>query len=279
MNLKQFVAMGSVCAVFLFSACSGAASGGGTERSFVVDAAVSGPGTVEKSPEAAEYAPGQEVTLTATSNPGCQFDGWSDGFGNQTTLVVSVDENISITAYFCVDSEGDSDGDGVVNWKEDVNRNGDYADDDTDRDTVPDYRDDDDDGDGTPTGDELGIPDKPNDADRDNLPDYLESSQTNPYGPGAANQFNADDDGDDVPTKEEFDPWSATDKDRWLGDDDTDGDGIINAYDNDDDNDGYLTSRETDNGTLGCTPRDWTEGGDDSQPNFLEADVIPTWKE
>jgi heat shock protein beta len=59
---------------------------------------------------------------------------------------------LSVPAAFA-DPTGDDDGDGVINETEDLNNNGDYSDDDTDGDGVPNYLDDDDD-DGIKTVDE-----------------------------------------------------------------------------------------------------------------------------
>ena len=72
----------------------------------------------------------------------------------------------------------DHDEDGILSMYEDVNNNGDFKDDDTDGDEVPNYKDADDDGDGTLTIDEDidGDGDPTNDdTDSDGIPNYLDS--------------------------------------------------------------------------------------------------------
>lgn len=64
----------------------------------------------------------------------------------------------------------DNDNDGVINMHEDINGNGETADDDTDGDGFPNYVDPDDDGDGTLTKDESIT----EDADGDGIVDYLD---------------------------------------------------------------------------------------------------------
>lgn len=64
----------------------------------------------------------------------------------------------------------DNDNDGVLNMHEDINGNGETADDDTDGDGFPNYVDPDDDGDGTLTKDESIT----EDADGDGIVDYLD---------------------------------------------------------------------------------------------------------
>lgn len=74
----------------------------------------------------------------------------------------------------------DYDGDGIYSIYEDVNYNGDYEDDDTDADGIPNYKDVDDDGDGTLTKNENPDPNgdkNPSDALDENtngIPDYLD---------------------------------------------------------------------------------------------------------
>jgi large repetitive protein len=71
----------------------------------------------------------------------------------------------------------DRDGDGVPNAAEDLDRDGDLDDDDTDRDGTPDYLDEDDDGDGVDTIDEDADGDgdpRSDDSDDDGVPDYLD---------------------------------------------------------------------------------------------------------
>ncbi|WP_200506414.1 InlB B-repeat-containing protein [Adhaeribacter terrigena] len=62
---------------------------------------VNGSGTVAKSPNQPTYDAGSTVTLTATPNPGFQFDGWSgDATGTTNPLMVTVNSNKNITATF-----------------------------------------------------------------------------------------------------------------------------------------------------------------------------------
>jgi hypothetical protein len=72
----------------------------------------------------------------------------------------------------------DSDKDTVDSIYEDINKNGDFSDDDTDKDGIPDYLDTDDDGDGKLTKDEDvngdGNP-RNDDTDGDGIPNYLDS--------------------------------------------------------------------------------------------------------
>jgi len=62
----------------------------------------SGKGTVTKNPNLAEYAPGTEVTLTATPTvAGWRFSHWSGAAsGTNPTITVTMDANKSVTAYF-----------------------------------------------------------------------------------------------------------------------------------------------------------------------------------
>ncbi len=58
-------------------------------------------GTVTKSPDAASYSYGTNVTLTATPTPGWSFVGWSGAFtGTDPVAVVPVTSNMDITATF-----------------------------------------------------------------------------------------------------------------------------------------------------------------------------------
>lgn len=58
-------------------------------------------GSVQASPDLADYAAGQEVELTANATPGYQFTGWTgDLTGNQNPATVVMDSNKSITATF-----------------------------------------------------------------------------------------------------------------------------------------------------------------------------------
>ncbi len=148
------------------------------------------------------------------------------------------------------DHDGDSlpdwrdpedDGDGLTTQEEDVNNDGDPRDDDTDGDGTPDYLDLDDDGDGVDTAD-------------DNCPRVENPDQADSDGDGVGDAC-TDRDGDGVPDEEEeavgTDPDDADSDDdgvadgeepRW--DEDSDGDGLINALDPDSDNDGILDGTE-----------------------------------
>lgn len=84
---------------------------------------------------------------------------------------------------YCIEvcNANDVDDDGVSNEQEDVDGNGDFTDDDTDGDGIPNYEDADDDGDGVTTANEdnNGNGDlKDDDADEDGIPDYLDDEFT-----------------------------------------------------------------------------------------------------
>ena len=103
------------------------------------------------------------------------------GYGTKATssvpsnspLVFKVELNL-------VKQDTDWDRDGIYSKYEDVNNNGDFTDDDTDKDSYVNYYDPDDDGDGTPTMDENpdpngdGNPSDALDSDNDGTPDYLD---------------------------------------------------------------------------------------------------------
>ncbi|NQX86916.1 MAG: hypothetical protein HRT67_13635 [Flavobacteriaceae bacterium] len=98
---------------------------------------------------------------------------------------------IKITTSFD-DTDGD-DNDGIPAELEDINEDGNYDNDDTDQDGIPNYLDDDDDGDNVPTTEENHNYSSTNglsnaqDTDSDGTPDYLDT----------------DDDGDSVLTRDE----------------------------------------------------------------------------
>ena len=144
----------------------------------------------------------------------------------------------------------DDDGDGILTQNEDVDQNGDPADDDTDGNGIPNYLDNDDDGDGIPSNGRYQCQNDVNDDDTD--------------GDGTPNYLDNDDDGDTVATIDE-----DINENGNNDDDDTDGDGIPNYLDDDDDNDGIVTADEDVNQN-GDPADDDTDG--DGSPNYLDND-------
>ena len=148
---------------------------------------------------------------------------------NTTTNVVTID---------C-----DADDDGVFDYVEDLDGDGNYDNDDSDGDGVPNWLDTDDDGDGVDTADEVydGLTDpEDQDSDGDLIPDYLDE----------------DDDGDAIDTIDE-----DVDGDGDPTNDDSDGDGIYDYLDLDDDGDGVDTIDEDTEDTDG-----------DGDPDYLDPD-------
>ncbi len=189
---------------------------------------------------------------TDTDNDGLNdaFDGDITGFGDPNGAIVTTDPATDLP-----DTDGtedvnyrdlDDDGDGIHTRFEDLNGDGDFANDDTDGDGIPNYLDNDDDGDGLLTADENpdpngdGNPADAQDGDSDGIPDYLDD----------------DDDNDGISTLDE-----DIDGDGDPRNDDTDGDGRPNYLDIDDDGDGIMTIVETDN-----------DEDDDTHPNYLDLD-------
>jgi len=125
-----------------------------------------------------------EVTGTVSINAG--INSYSIVM-NPATDNVSFDLNISF-----VDCEGDQEADGLPNGMEDVNDNGNLADDDTDGDGIPNYLDNDDDGDTVVTNIELVF------GGRDTTPTFLDTDNDGIY-----NHLDFDDDGDGVLTLDE----------------------------------------------------------------------------
>lgn len=112
-----------------------------------------------------------------------------------------------------IETKDDNDGIDAVN--EDINGDGNYDNDDSDKDGIPDYLDIDDDNDGVLTEKEISRDSNGNliDTDGDGKPNYRDN----------------DDDGDGTPTN-----YEDIDGDGNLDNDDTDGDGIPNYLDSDD---------------------------------------------
>jgi FKBP-type peptidyl-prolyl cis-trans isomerase len=112
-------------------------------------------------------------------------------------------------------NRADHDNDGILSNLEDLDGDGEVANDDTDGDLIPNYKDSDDDGDTVKTRDE-DVNGNGNvfddDTDGDGIPNYLDN----------------DDDGDGKLTKDEDANHNGD-----LTDDDTDGDGIPNYLDSD----------------------------------------------
>ncbi|MCB0183479.1 MAG: hypothetical protein KDE31_04405, partial [Caldilineaceae bacterium] len=137
----------------------------------------------------------------------------------------------------------DSDGDGVSDLGEDIDGDGDPANDDTDGDGIPNYLDVDDDNDGILSLTEGAT----TDSDSDGIPDRLEPNDLDTDNDGTPNHLDADDDGDGIPTSAE----DLNADGNWFNDD-ADGDGIPAYLDpNDDsagpgdsDGDGILDSDE-----------------------------------
>jgi pectate lyase len=70
-------------------------------QTFTLTTSIVGSGTISRNPNAAAYASGTVVTLTATPSSGWQFSGWSgnlSGSANPTTITMSA--NRSVTATF-----------------------------------------------------------------------------------------------------------------------------------------------------------------------------------
>ena len=168
----------------------------------------------------------------------------------------------------------DSDGDGVSDTQEDINGDGNPANDDTDGDGTPNYLDTDDDNDGIPS-----LTEGPTtDADTDGIPDRLEPNTADTDGDGTPNHQDADDDGDGIPTSAE----DVNGDKNWFNDD-ADGDKIPNFLDadnsatNDSDGDGIKDTVECPSG-IPCPD---TDG--DGKPNYMDTDDdndgIPTLTE
>lgn len=201
------------------------------------------------------------------------------GAGESATLVfgleIAPDSSDRVVSRASIDADGagssppmsdtlthtvdtDVDGDGVMNWDEDLDGSDDLRDDDTDGDGLPDYLDLDDDGDGFTTPEEDvdrdGDP-RDDDTDADGIPNYLDPDDDgdgidniDDNCPWVHNPDQADTDGDGIGDACEGDRDADTIPDGEdncvdipnRGQIDSDGDGIGNACDDDDDNDTIL---------------------------------------
>jgi len=183
----------------------------------------------------------------------------------------------------------DHDQDGVPSREEDLNRNGDFRDDDTDGDGIPNFLDVDDDGDRLLTRFENSFYEDFNgDGDNDGIANYLD----------------VDDDNDGVLTKYEavfnsffntgkytvkrykkrwdYNPktWKPnfkdksrlTSKEEEVEYPDTDGDGLPDFFDIDDDNDGVLTKYENPDPNGDSIPDDALDSDQETIPNYLDVD-------
>lgn len=96
---------------------------------------------------------------------------------------------------------------------------------------------------------------------------------------GLANYYDFDDDGDNVPTRDELDTENADgDNDPLTNPLDTDNDGIPNHLDTDDDGDGVLTRYEA-NGTLDPTQIESGIGPDYLNPAVANETIIDEFRE
>jgi uncharacterized repeat protein (TIGR02543 family) len=79
----------------------------GTTYTLTTTASPTAGGTISRSPDAASYAAGTVVTLTATPASGYTFSNWSGGAsGTSATTTVTVNANTSVTANFTTSSGG-----------------------------------------------------------------------------------------------------------------------------------------------------------------------------
>ncbi|WP_207513237.1 InlB B-repeat-containing protein [Longitalea luteola] len=79
----------------------------GTSYTLTTTVSPSAGGTITRSPDAASYAAGTVVTLTATPASGYTFSGWSGGAsGTSTTTTVTMNANTSVTASFTTSGGG-----------------------------------------------------------------------------------------------------------------------------------------------------------------------------
>jgi uncharacterized protein (TIGR02145 family) len=192
------------------------------------------------------FNPGQEDLDSDAVGDACDSDIDGDGLSNLEEATIGSDSTLadsdgdgvhdyaevfaeggSVNSPADTDSDGlpnvldsDDDGDGIPTIAEDVNADGNPANDDSDSDGLANYLDPDDDGDGIFTLDEdVNADGNPanDDTDSDGIPNYLDY----------------DDDGDGIPT-----PSEDTNGDGNPANDDIDSDGLPNYLDTDSDGDG-----------------------------------------
>ncbi|MEZ5302705.1 MAG: hypothetical protein R3F11_19020 [Verrucomicrobiales bacterium] len=74
-------------------------------------------GTVDISPDKAEYSPGEQVTLTATPDGDNIFAGWGGAAsGSENPLTITMDSSKSISAFFGATLPGSAVEDGAMPW-------------------------------------------------------------------------------------------------------------------------------------------------------------------
>ncbi|MDB4605551.1 Ig-like domain-containing protein [Flavobacteriaceae bacterium] len=184
----------------------------------------------------------------------------------------------------------DHDQDGVPSKEEDLNRNGDFRDDDTDGDGIPNFLDVDDDNDGLLTSFENSFyADFNGDGDGDGISNYLDVDDDND---GVLTQYETIFNNFENPSKNpnkvrykkswDYKPkrWSMTTTSKGINlsgkEDveypDTDGDGLPDFFDIDDDNDGVLTKYEVPDINKDGNPADALDSDQESVPNYLDID-------
>lgn len=201
--------------------------------------------------------------LIAGTNPfdnDSDDDGVLDGLeiGNDHFNPLNTDGQGEIDAL-----DDDDDNDGVPTWDEDLNGDGNWFNDDTDGDEIPNFRERDDDGDGINSDDESMTEDDDGDGITDWLDgDHLDGPVADRDGDGLDNQTEWDLESDDNSPDSDGDGILDIDE---VGDvsnpTDTNGDGIPDIIDSDDDGDGLDTIVEAAGDADG-----------DGVPNYLDPD-------
>ncbi|MUV04422.1 T9SS type A sorting domain-containing protein [Flavobacterium rakeshii] len=204
-----------------------------------------------------------------------------------TTIYARYNDDIIPVVLNMADCNEQFDNDNVATIDEDLNGDGNLANDDTDSDGIPDFLDSDDDNDIILTSFESVFDETNNayiDSDTDGVPDYLDNDDDGDGVPTALEDFNQngsplDDDNDNdgilnyLDTDDDGDGVLTVDEDLNLNgnpaDDDTDNDGIPNHVDNDDDGDNILTVNEDVNNNDNVADDDTDNDG---IPNYLDND-------